>query len=181
MRPTRLTLILVLAVLASLTSTSSSAQNAAKDYGTREPATCTGLRTLPGSRPPTAEEATRFVRCYRESIAGGRISLVENLVVQVGPPRPYQHGVDSYDSIDPRQPVYPIRGSLTAWGCDALRTPQQLAGGFPDNRGKNCDSYREPEAKGICYKSSFKEWSCIFADIHADSIGGVTRNLAPPR
>ncbi len=58
--------------------------------------------------------------------------------MQVGAGRPYQHVVDSFGDIDPRRPVYPIRGSDVAYVCAAAHTPPQVAAGWGDNRGTTC-------------------------------------------
>ena len=106
---------------------------------------------------------------------------MENVRVEIGAPRPYQHIQDSYEDIDPRQPVYPIRGSFTDYSCDPVRTPREIAGGYADNRGRNCDALEEPRASGVCFKTTFADWHCTMVDIKADVVRDTRRGIAPPR
>ena len=150
-------------------------------YGTRDPRSC-AVRTAPARGAPSGEQAAQYAQCEGEGPYGSqdRIALMENMRVQVGGARPYQHVQDSYEDIDPRQPVYPIRGSFTGYSCDPLRTAREIASGFADNRGKNCDSLERPHATGICFRTTFADWHCTLVDIKADVVRDTRRGVAPP-
>lgn len=148
-------------------------------YGTRDPATC--ARGAGPRGAPTVAQVTQLVRCDREDVGTNALHLVENVRVQLAGPRAYEHVRDSYEDVDPRQPLYPIRGSLTAYSCEAVRTPQEVVNGFRDNRGKNCAFYEEPRAEGVCFRDHFGDLHCKLYDLKADPVSGKRRDVPPPR
>jgi hypothetical protein len=145
------------------------------DYGGRDPVTCPD-RSAPRRGPITAALAARYVACQAEAIsADGRLRLVDSLNVQVGRPRPFLITTDRRDDIDPSQPVYPIRGSFIEYACIATRWN---TGGHSMYAGKNCSVTRSPEARGICWKTTFADWRCDLRD-RVNELK-VVRDSAPP-
>jgi hypothetical protein len=66
---------------------------------------------------------------------------------------------DTKSAIDPKQPVYDIRGSYAKYQC---MTPDSGGGGtYPI--GKNCIRRDFANAGGICYKDTFADWHCVFS------------------
>lgn len=173
-------LLPVAGLLALATASPLAAQaGAGAKYGTRDPVVCAR-----GSGPrgaPSAAQVAQLVRCDREGEGSSSVTLVENLRVEVARPRAYVHVQDSWEDVDPRQPVYPIRGSQTLYACEALRTPRELAAGFADNRGANCRYWREPRAEGVCFRDHAGDWHCKLYDHSADLVTGSTRGVPPPR
>jgi hypothetical protein len=100
--------ILLILTLAALTLPAL-AQNAAKDYGSREPTTCSNRKA-----PLTAQTAHYYAICDLEAYGANTLDLVGDVKVEVAPPRACIQIQDSaLDDIDVRQPVYAIRGSYT--------------------------------------------------------------------
>ncbi len=92
-------------------------------YGTREPRAC-GSRTAPAHGAPSAEQAKQYVICELERGDGERpLLLVTNVQVQVAPvshpPNLITREITAA-RIDPREPVWDIRGSFTSYQCTAL-------------------------------------------------------------
>lgn len=144
--------ILLTLTLAVLTTLPALAQNAAKDYGSREPTTCSNRKA-----PLTAQTARQYAICDLEAYGANTLDLVGDVKVEVAPPRAYIHIQDSaLDDIDVRQPVYAIRGSYTRYGCYSY---PNLISGVP--RSTNCVKQQIASAQGRCWKNSFAEWHCL--------------------
>ena len=142
-------------------------------YGSRDPQTCSPANY---SGAPSAAQAQELVACATEMDQGDTLYLVANVQVQVASAsRRFQSG-DEYGDIDQSKPVYPIRGSFVYYSCrkqfnlDASHT----------NMGKNCSVLQQPHAQGICYKTTFGDWTCKMRDlaVHWDQ---ATSNLPPPK
>jgi hypothetical protein len=129
-------------------------------YGTRDPRTC-GDRTAPAHGAPSAEQAKQYVICELEQGDGQRpLSLVTNLKVQVaGVPHPANQLVKELTAarMDPREPIWDIRGSFTIYRCDALAS---LIAQNAFARTHNCWVSDQPTATGYCYKDTFGDWHC---------------------
>lgn len=147
-------------------------------YGTRDPQTCDDT-SAPRSGVITAALARQYVICDREGVRRRAMHIVENVKVQVGGGRAYQPQSDlSYSDIDVNSPIYPLRGSLSAYQCvevDANRAHS----GF--NLGRNCILFEERKATGSCYRTTFADWKCSMY-----GVSGMTRddehpNVAPPK
>jgi hypothetical protein len=139
-------------------------------FGARDPVTCSST-AAPTSGGPSAAQAARYVTCDREKLLGGQLYLITNLRIAVGPPRPLQYGVDNAYEYAPNMPVYPIRGSLRAYHCDPVSS-------IMGNAGKNCAYVDEPNAQGICYRTSFGGWRCAMRDpLHTMN---TAVNVPPP-
>jgi hypothetical protein len=129
-------------------------------YGTREPRPC-GSRTAPAHGSPSAEQATQYVICELERGDGVRpLSLVTNVKVQVAsvshPPNELVKAITAAD-IDPREPIWDIRGSFTSYRCYSLGS---LIASNDFARTHNCWISEQPSAKGYCYKDTFGDWHC---------------------
>ena len=129
-------------------------------YGTREPVTC-AERTAPAHGAPSAEQAKQYVICDSEHVFGSSLFLVANVKVQVAPVSHPPNGIVIMNAagINPGQPVWDIRGSLTQYQCS--RT------GATDNdfaRTHNCNIINQPAATGYCYKNTFGDWHCVMSD-----------------
>ena len=145
-------------------------------YGTREPRTCAD-RTAPAHGAPSAAQATQYVICELEQGNGtGPLSLVTNVKVQVAsvshPPNQTIKEITAA-RIDPREPVWDIRGSFTSYRCSLLGS---LIGQSDFARTHNCWVSDQPSATGYCYKDTFGDWHCGL-------LGGVINwrtNVLPP-
>ena len=154
-------------------------------YGTRDPVSCTQ-----GAGPrgvPSAAQVAQLVRCGQyEKLSTGSSSLylVENIRVEVGPARPYQHVRDSFTNIDVRQPLYPLRGSFRLYSCYPVQSTGGMIPGpgtraeLGDNHGRSCSYTEHRQATGVCFRDSFGDLHCTLADLSADNSSGP---VPPPR
>jgi hypothetical protein len=127
-------------------------------FGARDPAVCAS-RKAPAKGAPSAEQAKAYFYCDTE-LSNGYLYLVADVKIEVAPSaRPFNINTDSTGIIDPKQPIYNVRGSYTYYQCvnPASATPGQ----FPP--GKNCNSSDVSNATGMCYKDSFGDWHCVMA------------------
>jgi hypothetical protein len=129
-------------------------------YGTRDPRTCAS-RVAPAHGPPSAEQAKQYVICELEQGDGRRpLTLVTNVKVQVAsvshPPNLLVQELAAA-RIDPREPIWDIRGSFTGYRCDALST---LVAANDFARTHNCWVRDQPAATGYCFKDTFGDWHC---------------------
>jgi hypothetical protein len=82
--------------------------------------TCAASSTEPVKGAPTVEQAKAYFVCgvTGEKEAGGYLYLTSELTLEVAPgSRPYSAWTDSTPDIDPKQPVYSIRGSYVSYQC----------------------------------------------------------------
>jgi hypothetical protein len=142
-----------------------------KKYGTRDPHTCPDS-SIPKGNTITSDKAKEYVYC-QEYYDTQNIYLYDEVVVkQVGTPRPYNINEDiNVPNIDVRIPVTPIRGSLKTYQC-------HLVSDYMQNAGKNCNVGYEPNAVGLCYKDSFKNWHCSMVDTKTGE--DLAKGAAPP-
>ena len=120
-------------------------------YQVRNPRICSQVTS-----PPNVAQAMALIQCSTESDTTGsstpQITLVTDLQVQIGGPRNYMPGADSWSDIDPSAKVYPVRGQGTMWQCGAVAMY---------GVGTNCVNYPAAAGgQGICYKSTFGDWKC---------------------
>lgn len=162
---------LVLSVAAGVMPMAAVAQGQGAAYGTRDVTACpqwTGA-TL------TQALAEKFFLCFDEKLAGSYLYLDTGLTLQMGAGRKANPQMDTYDDLDRNSLVYPIRGSFTRYQCskifniDAQHT----------NVGTNCNAIPQPQAQGICYRTTFGDWKCKMFDRVTDS-SGVRSRVAPP-
>ncbi|MDQ6828988.1 MAG: hypothetical protein M3081_08995 [Gemmatimonadota bacterium] len=167
----RLAVVVASASFAPL-AISAQAGAGAKFGGARDPKTCAD-RTAPKRGAITAALAAQYVTCEEEHISSGSLYLVDDMKVQVGAGRPFQLRSDSYNEIDPSQPVYAIRGSYVRYACSV---PNATLGNF----GKNCALYDQPHASGVCFKTTFGDWRCSMKDLD-NTITRIKKEIPPPR
>jgi hypothetical protein len=129
-------------------------------YGTREPRSCAD-RTAPAHGAPSAAQATQYFICELEQGNGkDPLSLVTNAKVQVAtvshPPNLMTKELTA-GNIDPREPIWDIRGSFTSYRCFALSS---LIASNDFARTHNCWVSEQPTATGYCWKDTFGDWRC---------------------
>ena len=158
------------------------AQNVGAKYGSRDPHTCAS-RKAPARGAITAAQARQYFICDNEfektslmDRSKKVLQLVTGVTIEVGNGRRFDLVHDATpqnndEGIDPHFEVYPIRGSFVLWGCEQTNTY-----GFPP--GKNCSKMPQPQATGICFRSSFNEWHCNMQDFKNMQ---MTMHLPPPR
>lgn len=143
-------------------------------FGGRDPRTCDSTKA-PAQGAITAALAQKYLNCQMEGILRGTLYLVENVKVTVGGGVPFTPNLGSFDSINVRIPLYPIRGSLVRYSCvDLIRSHV----GPPDT---NCTAYNEAKATGYCYKTTLGDWKCSMADRAANEIENVRERVVPPK
>lgn len=133
-------------------------------YGTRDPYSCKSTKT-PASGAISAEVAAQYVICSAEGETGGMLYLLENVKVEVGNGRRFNPNSDDYADIDQKSLLYPIRGSFTRFQCGAVSR-----GPILPNVGKNCNSGDQPNATGVCYRTTFGDWHCSMTDLTHDAL-----------
>ena len=145
-----------------------------KKFDTRDPHECSALPKVTGSAPSPGQ-IRDLVTCKSESTGGCCIYLVENVKVEIGKSRPFSSWSDvGNQDIDHSQPVYPIRGTADKYQC-------QPPGGPPyPPKGKNCAVRMASPFQGICYKTTFGDWSCPVQDAE-NPLKGVQANMPPPK
>jgi hypothetical protein len=142
-------------------------------YGSRDPKTCPASKY---SAAPSTDQAGQLFACATEQDTGDTIYLVQDVKVEIASKsRSFQSG-DLYNDIDQSGPVFPIRGSYTEYAC----RKQFNLDSSHTNLGKNCSAMQQPHAQGICYKTTFGDWSCRMRDpsVHWDT---AVANLPPPK
>lgn len=80
--------------------------------------------------------------------------------------RPHNPRTDVMSEIDVDVPVYAIRGSFVQYQCSEVSK-------ILENQGKNCNIYRQPNASGQCYKTTFGDWKCNLMDLNSKHEGRV--------
>ena len=124
-------------------------------FGSRSPRRCGVVST-----PPNAQQAAALIQCGYERTSHDFISLVEQVRVHMGGSRPFNAFADGYATdIDASAKVLPIRGSSITYMCGAI---SDMA---PSNRGKNCVTERNMDAKGICWRTTFHDWRCSMMQV----------------
>lgn len=133
-------------------------------YGTRDPFTCKSTKA-PTHGAISPEWAAQYVKCSAEGETGGMLYLLKNVNVEVGSERAFNPNSDDYTDIDQSSPLYPIRGSFTRFQCGTVSR-----GSFMPNAGKNCNSGDQPNATGMCYRTTFGDWRCSMTDLTHDAL-----------
>ena len=129
--------------------------NKLNKYGARDPRTCDNT-IAPRRGAMTAALAKQYFICQAEGVSGAYLYLVENEKVEVGGGRPYSRNADlGVPDINPKVPIYPIRGSYTRYLC--LPEDAGTNSGAP---GKNCGVQIYRKSTGECYKTTFGDWRC---------------------
>jgi hypothetical protein len=172
---TRLALGVGALALGLLASTSLvSASGAGAKYGAHDPRTCASFKE-PANGAMSAGIARRYFICGAENethMAGTTtLNLVSDVKVEIGASRPFNMATDSFTDVDPRKPVFPIRGSFWSYYCGPL-------GAINGAPGKNCASANETIARGECYNDTFGDWHCVMLGNVPGS--GYKNYQAPP-
>jgi len=129
-------------------------------FGVRDPAVCPS-RKAPAQGAPSVEQARTYFRCDTE-LLNGALYLVADVKIEVAPtPRPFNPLTDTTGIIDPRQPIYNIRGSFTKFACTSPsagsgRSTRELRPAI----GGNCNRSEVTNATGMCYRDTFADWHC---------------------
>jgi hypothetical protein len=140
-------------------------------YGARDPSVCAS-RKAPVKGAPTIDQAKAYFYCDTE-LANGYLYLVADVKIEVAPgSRPFNILTDTTGIIDPKQPIYNIRGSYSFYQCV---NPAKCYSGTISAR-KNCNSSDVSNATGMCYRDSFADWHCVMAGQKT----WPTQNHAPP-
>jgi hypothetical protein len=135
--------------------------NVNTEFATRDPRQCTGF-----TAQPSAAAATILIQCTMDGKSTGYINLIQNVTVQLAPPRAFIYDSDSFlNEIDTKALVIPLRGSLTAYGCSPANTVTVA--------GQNCESYEIPAGTGRCWKTTFGDWKCSMGGASANARRGV--------
>jgi hypothetical protein len=130
----------------------------------------------PAKGPPSNAQALEYLKCTMEIETSGNLYLLQDLTVQVAQKgRPYNPRAP-IRNIDTDYPVFDIRGSYVRYQCDRV-----YSGGSLSNVGKNCNSYDQPKAEGVCWKTTFGDWGCNMMDLNHSGSQYQKRNLAPPQ
>lgn len=141
------------------------------DWGARDPAGCTGLQQ---AEPPTAEQAVDLLRCGLEyaSPSSGELRLIKDVQVQFGKamPGPDWYLQYSLPEADVSAAIYPIRGAITWSVCITT-----YSAGLYGDPALNCREYDIPQAKGLCWPTTFGDWRCTMS---GDT--GAQRQLTAP-
>lgn len=141
-------------------------------YGAPGPRSCSSMK-LPAAGGITAAVARAYVICGYEGVHGSdTLLLLSKVQIQVGTPRPYVHVSDSLDGIDPRKPVYDIRGQSVRFGCSLPR--QYLP------HAQQCSRTAATKNEGKCYRTTFGDWRCTWNDFYSPISTDTRLNVAPP-
>ncbi len=146
-------------------------QGAGAPYGTRDVTPCPQVLGATLTQPV----AQKLFQCEDEKLAGTYIYIDTDLTVQMAAARKVNPQSDTYTDLDPNSLVYPIRGSFTRYQCSKVFN---IDAGHT-NVGKNCDAHPQPQAQGLCYRTTFGDWKCKMFDRVTDSSTVRTR-VAPP-
>ena len=139
-------------------------QGVGAKYGARDPLTCASTKQ-PEHGAPSAEQARAYLISGLEHEKGsgtfGELYLTENVKLDIGKGRPYDHPEGGND-IDTHALVYPVRGSYTYYTCYPISVTHPA--------GKSCKKVELPNAAGICYKTTFGDWKVLMTDITTRSV-----------
>lgn len=143
-----------------------------KQFGTREPFVCKSRRE-PAKGSLSSSQAAEYFKCRFEKRDDKHLSLAENVKVEVGKGRPFQGSDHLLQDIDPGSLLYPIRGSYDWYYCGKL-------GMLYNTLGKNCTYTPQPNATGVCYRTTFGDWTCLLSDTQNGSTGSQ-ENVPGPK
>jgi hypothetical protein len=170
--------VLLMAFLAAAGILVAAEPNVGEKYESRNPFVCASKKE-PANGAPSVNRLKDLVRCGTggERVTSQMLYLLENLKVEVGKGRPYQASDRQSQNIDPSLPVYPIRGSYDRYQCAVVNNAIDLKA---YKSGANCSVYPNPEATGVCYKTTFGDWNCVMSDF---MIGSSSKReyVAPPK
>lgn len=135
------------------------AEGSGADFGARDPMPCVGLQQ---DGPPSVEQAAALVQCELEvaSPSSGELRLIKDIQVQIGKgiPGPEWYLQYSLREADTEATVYPIRGAITWSVCITT-----YSAGLYGDPALNCREYDIPQAKGVCWQTTFADWRCTMS------------------
>ena len=141
-------------------------QGSGAKYGSRDLRPCASTKGA-GKGPPDMKTVTAAVLCAHEKESSSMLYFVQDLKIDIASRgRPYNPRTDIMSEIDIDVPVYSIRGSYVSYQCSPIST-------ILNNQGKNCNIYRQPNAAGQCYKTTFGDWKCSLMDLNSKQEPGV--------
>jgi hypothetical protein len=115
--------LIALLVSAAAVETLSGQRGIGAKYGARDPMTCDS-RKQPVHGAPSAEQAKMYFLCDAEHENVRAVEMANSLVLysevqlEVAPtPRPFNPRTDWMRDIDPKRPVYNVRGSFAKYQC----------------------------------------------------------------
>jgi hypothetical protein len=146
-------------------------------YGARDPRRCPAAKQ-PVRGAPSPAQAAQYLICGDEKEFANDLILLDDVKVEVGGARPFNPVVDrGVQNLDPKQPVYPIRGSFKSYQCSHL--VHKADGSIDQNSvGRNCSVYDYANAEGFCFKTTFGDWRCGMMTGQQNRL--VEQNVAPP-
>jgi len=162
--------------LISMSGSTFAQAGAGKKYGARDPRPCPDAKQ-PARGAPSPAQAAQYVICGNEKELANDLYLLDDVKVEVGGPRPFNRLDDrNVQNLDPKQPVYPIRGSFKSYQCSQL--VRKADGSIDQNSvGRNCTVYSYSNAEGFCFKTTFGDWRCGMTDPERKV---VEQKVAPP-
>lgn len=174
--PYRHTIMLVIAAIAASSiiwgapHADAQVKQVKERYGTRQLAQCAD-RTKPAKGAPSTTQAQQYLKCHWEKESSGAVYLLEDIKLEVAPKgRAYDRSA-YLPEVDTSHPIFDLRGSYLQYQCLGIWSDRS-------NAGKNCNLYEHPKAKGVCWKTTFGDWTCTMSDLYAVKL--VT-NGPPPR
>jgi hypothetical protein len=95
--------------------------------------------------PPNAVQAAALVQCYTEMTTRNWTSLMQNVVIRIGPSRPFSAAEDRGDAhIDPSASVITFTGSASVFMCMTVDVT---------NQGRSCNSKDIVNVAGTCFRT----------------------------
>jgi hypothetical protein len=134
-------------------------------FGSRPPRKCPEIAS-----PPTSAQAAALVQCTMDFETPQQAKLHQDIVVQLGSPRPPTNS-DGWPRIDSRAPVVDLAANATVYVCGPILEAVM------HNTGTNCDRYKFQSAPGICWKTIDGSYRC---QINAGLPTAPTRSQPPP-
>ena len=167
--PHRFAIALIILMSLAVPLASFHAQTAAKllkpltgvgaPFGARDPLHCDSTKEPASGAPSSEQVKAYFISGFEHAKGTGTLAelyLAEDVKVEIGKGRPFESGDGSGD-IDTHELVYPIRGSYNWYLCYPITSV--------NTAGKNCVKFGQPNAEGLCYKTTFGDWRCSMSDI----------------
>jgi hypothetical protein len=142
------------------------------EWGARDPGRCNSLEI---ETAPTPDQVVEMLRCKHEvALATGELWLMENIQVSVGKATPFVEAYGDYvmDDGDTESTAYNIRGSFT-WAVCKTKVDAAKYG----DADLNCYEQDVPEAKGVCWKTTFGDYRCRFVG----SVAATRPSTSPPQ
>ncbi len=155
-----------------LSSEALALEGSGAEWGARDPGGCTSIQL---DAAPTTDQVVAMLRCKHEvALATGELWLMENIKVGVSASTPFVEAYGDYvmEDGDVDSSAYNIRGSFS-WVVCITKADAALSG-KADN---NCTEQIVPEAKGVCWKSTFGDYRCRYVG----SVASTRPDIGPPQ